>query len=196
MDIHLQLHIEALVFASEDPITQREIAECLREVTGTGLSGEDVDSLLQSIAEKYAAANSAFELAHIAGGYQFLTKGAYHGTVGTHLKLATRKRLSRSALETLAIIAYKQPVTRAELEKIRGVNCDYAVQKLLEKELIEIRGRDETPGRPLLYGTTAKFMDYFGLGSLSELPTPRDFRQPDTEVGQPEAMDEAAGDPE
>ncbi len=186
MDYHMQLHTEALIFAAEEPITIREMADCLEEVAGTKVSEGELEGVLDAVAAKYAEEGYAFELVNIAGGYQFLTKGAYQQTVGIHLKLSTKRRLSRSALETLAIIAYKQPVPKAELEKIRGVNCDYAVQKLLEKELIEIRGREEAPGRPLIYGTTTKFMDYFGLGSLSELPTPRDFRQPDSEVGKPE----------
>ena len=195
MNFHLQLHAESLIFASEEPITIKELKDCLSEVTQTSISSAEIEEVVDAIAARYASENFAFELANIAGGYQFLTKGAYHATVGVHLKLSTRKRLSRSALETLAIIAYKQPVARVELEKIRGVNCDYAVQKLLEKELIEIRGREEAPGRPLLYGTTHKFMDYFGLGSLSELPTPRDFRQPDSEVGTAEIQEETRAIP-
>jgi segregation and condensation protein B len=119
-----------------------------------------------------------------------LTKPAFHHTVGTYLKLTTRKRLSRAALETLAIVAYKQPVPKSELEKIRGVNCDYALQKLLEKELVSIVGRSEGPGRPLLYGTSQKFMDYFGLKGLEDLPRPKDFKEPDQEIGEKAPIEE------
>jgi segregation and condensation protein B len=126
----------------------------------------------------------------IAGGYQFLTKGAYHNTVGVYLKQTMKKRLSRSALETLSIIAYKQPVTKSELERIRGVNCDYAIQKLLEKELVAIQGRSDGPGRPLLYGTSDKFMDYFGLKSLDDLPKPKEFREPSNQIGEQAPIEE------
>ena len=92
--------------------------------------------------------------------------------------------MSTSALETLAIVAYKQPITKSEVEQIRGVNCDYAIQKLLEKELIEIKGKADTVGKPLIYGTNDKFMDYFGINSLNDLPTPKDFRQEENEIGE------------
>ena len=128
----------------------------------------------------------------IAEGYQFLTKGAYHNTVGTLLKQKTRKRLSRAALETLAIVAYKQPVSKSEIEKIRGVNSDYALQKLLEKELVSIVGRSEGPGKPLLYGAGDKFMNYFGLKSIKDLPQPKEFKDPDNLIGEPEEIEEIA----
>ncbi|MFT6871424.1 MAG: segregation and condensation protein B, partial [Roseivirga sp.] len=95
-----------------------------------------------------------------------------------------------SALETLSIIAYKQPTTKSELEQIRGVNCDYSVQRLLEKELIEIKGKSENVGRPILYGTSDQFMDYFGINDLKDLPTPKDFATPDNEIGSPEKEEE------
>ena len=117
------------------------------------------------------------------GGFQFLTKPAYQASIGILLKQQSKKRLSKSALETLSIIAYKQPVTKAEMEQIRGVSCDYTVQKLLEKELVEIRGKSEGVGRPILYGTSPKFMDYFGINDLKELPTPKDFAVPENEIG-------------
>jgi len=116
------------------------------------------------------------------GGYQFLTKPAYQASIGILLKQQSKRRLSNSALETLSIIAYKQPVTKSEVENIRGVNCDYAVQKLLEKGLVEIKGKSDGIGRPLLYGTSPSFMEYFGINDLSELPTPKDFAPPDENV--------------
>ncbi|MEY4134439.1 MAG: hypothetical protein RL386_789, partial [Bacteroidota bacterium] len=132
----------------------------------------------------------AFEIVEIAGGHQFMTKGAYHPTVATLLKQRNRRRLSQAALETLSIIAYKQPVSKSALEKIRGVNCDYALQKLLEKELVTITGRSEGPGRPLLYGTSEKFMNYFGLRSLRDLPQPREFQSSDQVIGQESPIEE------
>jgi len=102
------------------------------------------------------------------------------------LKQRSKRRLSTSALETLSIIAYKQPVTKSDLESIRGVNCDYAVQKLLEKGLVEIKGKSEAIGRPLLYGTTDQFMEYFGINNINELPTPKDFahQEDDNTIGE------------
>ena len=133
--------------------------------------------------EKYRAPDFPFEIIEIAGGFHFMTKGAFHGSVSIHLKQTTKKRLSQAALETLAIVAYKQPVTKSELEQIRGVDCNYAMQKLLEKELVAITGRSEGPGRPLLYGTSDKFMDYLGIKNLSDLPKPKDFKEIENVVG-------------
>ena len=113
-----------------------------------------------------------------------MTKGAYHHTVGTFLRQNTHKKLSKSAMETLAIIAYKQPVTKTELESIRGVNSDYTIQKLLEKDLVEISGRSDGPGKPLLYGTTSKFTDYFGLKSIDDLPKPKEIEQTENQIGE------------
>ncbi len=180
----LDLHIESLIFASGQPISSKDIRECLEEVFGQKMEEQDINISLDRIVEKYRADNFAFEVVEIAEGYQFLTKGAYHKTVGQHLKLSAKKMLSKSALETLSIIAYRQPVSKSEIEQIRGVNCDYTVQKLLEKELIAISGRSEGPGRPLLYGTSDKFMDYFGLKSLKDLPKLKDFKEAENQIGE------------
>ncbi len=185
-------HIEALVFASNSPISIQEIMDCLEATFETEFKEEEVKEAIESIRERYEDDQYAFELVSISGGLRFLTKSAYFGTVGTHLKLTTRKRLSKSALETLSILAYKQPVSKSEMENIRGVGCDYALQKLLEKELVTIVGRSEGPGRPLLYGTSEKFMDYFGLKSLDDLPKPKDFHIPDNSIGEQAPIEELA----
>lgn len=130
---------------------------------------------IQRLEEKFLSEEFSFQLFKAAGGYQFLTKPAYQASISILLKQQSKKRLSTSAMETLSIIAYKQPISKTEIENIRGVNCDYAVQKLLDKGLVEIIGKAETIGRPMLYGTTAKFMEYFGISDLVELPTPKDF---------------------
>ena len=145
---------------------------------------EDIDKALVEIREKYASDEFPFEVIRIAGGYQFLTKPAYQASISILLRQQSKKRLSMSAMETLSIIAYKQPITKVEIERIRGVNCDYAVQRLLEKELIEILGKSESVGRPLIYGTTSKFMEYFGINDLNELPTPKDFAEEDNTIGE------------
>ena len=186
----LAQHIEALIFATDTPISFDEIAECLELTFETPFSQEDVASAVYQVSERFAIKDSAIELVEVGGGYQFMTKGAYHSVIGTWLKQTTNKRLSRAALETLAIIAYKQPVSKSEAEAIRGVSCDYSLQKLLEKELVSIVGRSDGPGRPLLYGTSAKFMDYFGLKNLKDLPQPKDFKDPDNEIGERAPIDE------
>jgi segregation and condensation protein B len=186
----LPQQIESLIFATDHPVRVPEILEVLEEAFGARFPEEEILQAVETLRAKYADEAFAFELVEINEGYQFLTKGAYHHTVGIYLKQTTRKRLSRSAIETLSIVAYKQPVTKTELEKIRGVSCDYALQKLLEKELVTIVGRAETPGRPLLYGTSDKFMDYFGLKSLQDLPTPKEFKLPENTIGEGEALEE------
>ncbi len=138
---------------------------------------KDIVEAIERINKKYQADEFSFSLNHTGGGYQFLTKPAYQASIGILLKQRSKRRLSTSALETLSIVAYKQPVTKSDVENIRGVNCDYAVQKLLEKGLVEIKGKSEAIGRPLLYGTTDQFMEYFGINDLNELPTPKDFAQ-------------------
>lgn len=188
----LHLHIESLIFAAEQPVRLSEIIECLEAAFETTVTEEDVLKAVEVVRERYDSDDFSFGLQEINGGYCFLTKGAYHHLIGQYLKQHTRKMLSKSALETLAIIAYKQPVTKAEVESIRGVNCDYTIQKLLDKELVSIQGRSDGPGRPLLYATSERFMDYFGLKDMSDLPKLKDFQQPDSEVGDATAIVEEA----
>jgi segregation and condensation protein B len=180
----LQNHIEALIFCSPSPVKVDELKSCLSEMFNAEVPEEDITGAIQRLTDKYAQEEYAFQLNKAGGGYQFLTKPSYQASIGIMLKQQSKKRLSTSALETLAIIAYKQPVSKTEVETIRGVNCDYAVQKLLEKGLIEIQGKGETVGRPLIYGTSPKFMEYFGISDLSELPTPKDFSQEINTIGE------------
>lgn len=161
-----------------------EIRFCLTEMLGVEIPEAEVEAAIQASITKYDAESFPFHIYQLAEGYQFLTKPAYQASIAILLKQKSRKRLSTSALETMAIIAYKQPITKTEIEQIRGVNCDYAVQKLLEKELIVIKGKAESPGRPLLYGTSDQFMAYFGINSLKDLPQPKDFVVSEMEVGQ------------
>ena len=190
---YLSQHIESLIFSSETPITYDEIKLCLEETFESKFRKPQIEKAINVSMEKYRADDFPFEIIEIGNGYRFFTKGAYHKVVGQHLKQTAKKRLSRAALETLSIIAYKQPVTKGELEKIRGVSCDYSIQKLLEKELITITGRSEGPGRPLLYGTSQKFMDYFGLKDINDLPKPKDFKDPDQVIGEAAPLEELAG---
>jgi len=167
-------HIEALIFASDKPLTSLEITELVNNAFGfmeEKLTLEQIQTAIDGIVEKYAAEFYPFEVRESGGGWQFLTKKEYHKTIAQLNGEKFLKRLSSAALETLAIVAYKQPITKGEIEAIRGVNSDYSVQKLLEKELIIISGRnEEMPGKPLVYVTSKAFMDYFGINSPADLP--------------------------
>ncbi len=171
-------HIEALIFASDKPLTTLDITELVNNAFGfmeEKISLDQVEAAIEGIAEKYASEFYPFEMRQSGGGWQFLTKKDFHKTIAQLNGDKFLKRLSAAALETLAIIAYKQPVTKGEIEAIRGVSSDYAVQKLLEKELIIITGRNEKlPGHPLVYCTSKNFMDYFGINSADDLPRIRE----------------------
>ena len=162
----------------------------------TEVPDTDIEAAIDNIIAKFADDAYSFQVVKTSGGYQFLTKPAYQASIGILLKQQSRRRLSTSALETLSIIAYKQPVTKVEMEQIRGVNCDYTVHKLLEKGLVEIQGKAETIGRPILYGTSEKFMDYFGLNTLGELPTPKDFSMDENQIGEEKDIDSSSVPPE
>jgi len=191
-------HIEALVFASEKPLTPLEVVELVNGALGfieDRATLDQVESAVEAIKEKYNSEFYPFELKQSGGGLQFLTKAAYYKTVAQLNGDKYLKRLSTAALETLAIIAYKQPITKGEIESLRGVNCDYAVQKLLEKDLVLITGRKENaPGQPLIYGTSKTFMDYFGINSADELPKLSDIIAQDivesTTVSESHPVDE------
>lgn len=167
-------HIEALIFASEKPLTTLEITDLINQAFGfmeDKIMLDQIESAIEGILEKYRAEFYPFEVRESGGGWQFLTKRDFHKTVAQLNGDKFLKRLSTAALETLSIIAYKQPVTKSEIESIRGVSSDYAIQKLLEKDLIVITGRNENqPGHPLVYATSKNFMDYFGLNTTDDLP--------------------------
>ncbi|ULQ52845.1 SMC-Scp complex subunit ScpB [Flavihumibacter fluvii] len=179
MDIgHIIPHIEALIFASEKPLGALELTDLINQAFGfmeDKITLEQVESGIEGIVEKYQAEFYPFELRFSGGGWQFLTKKDFHKTVAQLNGDKFLKRLSGAAMETLAIIAYKQPITKSEIESIRGVSADYSIQKLLEKELIVISGRNEDmPGKPLVYVTSRSFMDYFGLNGPEDLPRIRE----------------------
>jgi segregation and condensation protein B len=191
-------HIEALIFASEKPLPTLDLVELVNNALGfieDRASLDQVESAMEAIQEKYESEFYPFEVKQSGGGWQFLTKPSYHKTVAQLNGEKFLKKLSTAALETLSIIAYKQPVTKGEIENIRGVNCDYAVQKLLEKELIIITGRREnSPGQPLIYATSKSFMDYFGINTVNDLPKLQDIMSGEnvsaTAVGNSNPVDE------
>jgi segregation and condensation protein B len=171
-------HVEALIFASDRPLTTLELTDYVNNALGfleDRATLDQIEAALNGITEKYASDFYPFEVVQSGGGWQFLSKKDYHRTIAQIYGDKFLKRLTTASLETLAIIAYKQPVTKGEIDAIRGVSSDYAVQKLLEKELIVIAGRNEKlPGHPLVYATSRSFMDYFGINSSDDLPKIRE----------------------
>lgn len=180
---NLQQHLEALIFASDKPVKLVDLKESLEKLHACELDEDVLKSVIADIDQRFQAEEFAFSLIKSGGGYQFLTKPPYHESVAALLHQHSRRKLTGAALETLAIIAYKQPVTKSEIEKIRGVNSDYTVNKLMEKELVEILGRSEDVGKPLLYGTSPFFMDYFGINTLEELPKVKEFTDTENQIG-------------
>ncbi|NIG53037.1 SMC-Scp complex subunit ScpB [Chitinophaga sp. Cy-1792] len=167
-------HVEALIFAADRPLPMLEILDLLNNALAfleDRATADQVEAAIEAIREKYSSEFYAFEVRSSGGGFQFLTKRDYYQTVAQLNGDKFLKRLSTAALETLAIIAYRQPISKGEIEYIRGVSTDYSIQKLLEKELIVISGRSEDlPGKPLLYTVSRGFMDYFGINSPADLP--------------------------
>ena len=180
----LHRHIEALLFSAGEPLSLTDVMAAVHVDVAAERTEGDFEDALEALRTYYADPDRTFQLQFTAGGYQLLTKPEYYPTLGQHFKHQRGKRLSTAAMETLSVIAYKQPVTRADVEAIRGVGCDYTINKLLERELIAILGRDVGPGRPLLYGTSPQFMDYLGLGDISELPKLRELAGVDNSVGE------------
>lgn len=171
--------IEALIFASDEVITPNEISNAIKELDGeeSAITPSEIEICVESLNEKYQQIELSFHIIKIAGGYTFATKPDYAKYLGYLSTEKSKRRLSQAALETLAIIAYKQPITKPEIESIRGVNSDYMLNTLLEKNLVTIQGRAETIGRPLLYSTTDEFLKYFGLHKISDLPKPREIEE-------------------
>jgi len=181
----LKQQVQALIFCSEQSISIDEIISSLKISFEWELTEEEVLTAIGEIKQQFASEEYSFELAEISQGYQFLTKKQYFPAVSALIQHKAKKKLSVSQMETLAIIAYRQPISKSEVEHIRGVSCDYAIQKLLEKELIEISGKSDSPGRPVLYSTSHSFMDYFGIKSVKDLPQLKDLHVDQNEIGTP-----------
>lgn len=164
--------IEALLFVSEKPVILDQLKEVFPE-----LKPSQIHDLIKQLQEEYVNRDAGMVVVEIAGGFQMLSNSHAAGYIREFYKTKAKEKLSRPALESLAIIAYKQPVGRAEVEVIRGVNSDGTIAHLLNKGLIKITGRKEVPGRPFLYGTTKEFLEYFGLKSLEDLPKIEEFNQ-------------------
>jgi len=181
--------IEALLFASPDPLSMARIRSILQ-----GVETAEITQALESLKGDYAEESRSFMIVEIGGGYQLATKPDYAVFVGKLVESRSRQRLSKAAMETLAIVAYKQPVVRSTIESIRGVNADGVLRTLLERDLVRIVGRGDGPGRPLLFGTTREFLLQFGLNKLSDLPGLKEIEELVGDGRQ--AMAAAVGDPE
>jgi segregation and condensation protein B len=167
---YLKGAVETLLFVSDKPVSLEQLKTALEVV-----SIIDIRKIVQTLTQEYQTRQSGLSIIEIAGGYQMLSNPSYASYVRNFFKTKQKEKLSKPALECLAIVAYRQPVTRAEIELIRGVNSDGTVTHLLEKELIKVMGRKEIPGKPYLYGTTKQFLEYFGLKALEDLPKLEEF---------------------
>lgn len=188
-DRHILQSIEALIFASEEAITYQTICQ----VTGFELKYRDLEELVDTLNRDYEATGRTFRIHNIAGGFRFLSEPEYGDLIRRLLAPVIQRRLSRSMLEVLAVVAWHQPVTRSDVQQIRGVSPDYAIDRLMERGLIEVRGRADAPGRPLQYGTTRDFLDLFHLSSLKDLPKLREIREILREHEEQQYLASAAG---
>ncbi len=179
--------IEAILFVSEKPVVLDQLKEVFPE-----LKPSQIHDLIKQLQEEYVNREAGMALMEIAGGFQMLSNSHAAAYIREFYKTKTKEKLSRPALESLAIIAYKQPVGRAEVEVIRGVNSDGTIAHLLNKGLIKITGRKEVPGRPFLYGTTKEFLEYFGLKSLEDLPKIEEFNQLGVDMPKTESLVEGS----
>lgn len=168
--------VEACIFASDEEITAKEIKDLL-ETFRISASLKEIEASIDELNSGYENNGNAFEIIKLAGGYIFATRKKFSHFLGKLSAETQKKKLSQSAIETLAIIAYKQPITRSEIEFVRGVNVDYIVNSLLERDLINIKGRADGPGRPILYGTTASFLKVLGLNAIEDLPKLKEINE-------------------
>jgi len=167
-----KLTIEALIFVSNAPVTRSQIREIIKDS-----KDEDIEKFINDLNDEYERSNRSFRVEEIAGGWQIRTKPEFAAPIKSLLNIQRRERLSGPALETLAIIAYKQPITKAEIEGIRGVNVDWMISNLIDKDLVRVTGRKDIIGHPFMYGTTTRFLEHFGLASLKDLPNVEELRQ-------------------
>jgi segregation and condensation protein B len=171
--------VESLLFGSDEPLTPRQINDIMKSPEDEGpkirVREDEVLEIIRELNAEYVRQNRSFRIIQVAGGFQYATMPEFAEWLGRMMKEKAKRKLTQAALETLSVIAYKQPVTKPEIEAIRGVNADYAIQKLLERGMVTIIGRAATPGRPLLYGTTQDFLKHFGINDLAELPKPREI---------------------
>lgn len=176
--VSLNSIVESMIFASSQPITADDICRIIAETDERlELNPVDIERIVTELNDEYNSAGRAFDIQYIGGGYTFTTDPRFHKWLQKFQHENVSRKVTPSALEALAIVAYKQPITKPEIDHIRGVDSGYIVRQLMEKELIEVAGRAERPGRPLLYKTNANFLKHFGLNSVDELPKPREINE-------------------
>ena len=188
MNADLPAIIESLIFTADSALSTDRLCDLLTE-----FERGEIKSALSGLVEYHQGRGGGFELVEVAGGWQFRTRPAFHSYITRHIKTRAAK-FSQSALETLAIVAYRQPITRAEVEHLRGVDCGGVLKTLLEKHLVRILGKKDIPGRPLIYGTSKEFLEVFGLKDLKSLPTLREIQALDA-VPQYERQEELQLEP-
>ncbi|NQU46096.1 MAG: SMC-Scp complex subunit ScpB [Chlorobium sp.] len=186
----LQQQIEAVIFASEEAVT----LQVIRQVTGEEMDSAALQKVVEGINSEYLESGRPFSIHRIAGGYRMLSREEFAPLLRKLQAPKIRRRLSRSILEALSVIAYHQPVTRGEIQQIRGVSPDYAVDRLMERGFIEVRSRADTPGKPLQYGTTKEFLDLFHLSSLKDLPKLREIKEILREHEEQEYLSQSGGE--
>jgi len=186
----MQQQIEAVIFASEEAVT----LQVIRQVTGAEMDSAALQEVVEGINSEYRESGRPFFIHRIAGGYRMLSREEFAPVLRKLQAPKIRRRLSRSILEVLSVVAYHQPVTRGEIHQIRGVSSDYAIDRLMERRFIEVRGRADTPGRPLQYGTTKEFLDLFHLSSLKDLPKLREIKEILREHEEQEYLSQSGGE--
>jgi segregation and condensation protein B len=172
-DQQLKSAIEALLYIAGNPLSLDKLKNVFEEET----TPEQIEAQVQALRQDYIDRNAGIALVEVAGGYQFATQPENAGWIRKFRTVKVSSKLSRPALETLAIVAYKQPITRTEVELVRGVNIGGIMRNLMERRLVKIVGKKDVPGKPMMYGTTIEFLQYFGLKDLSALPTLKEFQE-------------------
>lgn len=175
MKIQLGPTIQSIMFSAPHPVTLEDLEVAVNKNEEELISKEDIIAEIQNIKELFSNPQFGFELQETGLGYSFVSKKEYYPTIVNFIETFQKKRLSKSAMETLSIIAFQQDCTKMDIELIRGVSVDYAIDKLLERDLIEVSGRRDAPGQPITYRITGKFLDYFGIKSIEELPKLKDI---------------------
>lgn len=171
----LEQHIQAIIFSSPTPVALNDIQNALQKTFEQEIELPVIEQAIEEVISKFATDSFGFELKKTGGGYQFLSKSNYFKTINNYINTQQKKKLSKSSLETLSIIAYNEGITKTEIEMIRGVASDYSIDKLLEKELIEMCGKKDAPGNPMMFKVSQNFLDYFGLNTMDELPKLKDL---------------------
>jgi len=197
--------IEALIFAAPEPVSSSEIAKAIRRAAAESdspqsadwenITAEKVETAIAQLGERLAEGGRAVELQEGAGGWRFVTRADYAEWIRALLPEMRPEKLSTAALETLALVAYRQPITKADIESVRGVSVDGTIQKLVDRGLVRVGGRADLPGRPMLYETTEEFMEHFGVKTIDELPNAEELRHVDlpTAEGDEPAAEESNG---